>query len=66
MKRKPLSMKKLYEYLVEYIVKDYAIAADRNKNNGKNMLGAEELRAISTDKKKQILDYIDYIWKNPK
>jgi hypothetical protein len=52
MKRKPLSMKALHQYAIDYL-KFYS------EDDEENILDAEE-------KMQTIQDFFDYIWKNPK
>jgi hypothetical protein len=64
MKRKPLSMKKLCQYMVEYLADEI-----KKETGGKTRnLGVSQVElSDKIDKKNHnILDFIDYIWKNPR
>lgn len=56
MKRKPLTMKKLFQYASEYLTKMYEF-----DNTGKAMSSVKQSLKL-----KHITEFLDYIWKNPK
>ena len=58
MKRKPLSMKKLYQYANDYLNELYLLDIDGERGISPAVKESLEL--------KHIMDFIDYIWKNPK
>jgi hypothetical protein len=56
MKRKPISMKALYEYASEYLTELYEF-----EKTGKAMEEVEQSLEL-----KHITEFLDYIWRNPK
>ena len=64
MKRKPLSIKKLVEYLNDYLFDKYK--TEHRRNGKKIFLIAEKDQDKAVRESKKIKNFLDYIWKNPK
>jgi len=58
MRRKPLSMKSLHQYAIDYLL-------DIEKQE-KNNFSGKEIIEITEYESETIKQFIEYIWKNPK
>lgn len=65
MKRKPLSMKKLYQYVADFLVEEQELERKQNEFMGFDV-SKEHLIFHTKERNSVLVRYLDYIWKNPK